>query len=192
MAIVLLLALADDFTLAVLDSGRANRGTVLGCDFSGTVAKLGSAVSESQPDLELGAHVVGFTLGGVFDDAGAFAQYVCVPAAQVQRLNVTVGAGAGVEWDVPGVPGLALDTRALYTGASYADGANTLRVPGWTRLDLGVRYTTEWSGRLVTLRTRVDNVADRNYWASSGGYPGSGYLVVGAPRTFTLSASVDF
>lgn len=103
-----------------------------------------------------------------------------------------VQANAGVEWDVPGVPGLALDTRALYTGASYADGANTLRVPGWTRLDLGVRYTTEWSGRLVTLRARVDNVADRNYWASSGGYPGSGYLVVGAPRTFTLSASVDF
>ncbi|MDI4667462.1 TonB-dependent receptor, partial [Xanthobacter autotrophicus] len=48
-----------------------------------------------------------------------------------------VQANAGVEWDVPGVPGLALDTRALYTGASYADGANTLRVPGWTRLDLG-------------------------------------------------------
>jgi len=25
-----------------------------------------------------------------------------------------------------------------------------------------------------------------------GGYPGAGYLVVGAPRTFSLSASVDF
>ena len=79
----LLLVLADDCAFEVLDSGRANRGTVLGCDFSGTVAKLGSAVSESQPDLELGAHVVGFTVGGVFDDAGAFAQYVCVPAALV-------------------------------------------------------------------------------------------------------------
>ncbi|RAR86229.1 iron complex outermembrane receptor protein [Paracidovorax anthurii] len=101
-------------------------------------------------------------------------------------------ANAGVEWDVPGVRGLALDTRLVYTGASYADAANTLRVPGWTRLDLGVRYATEWSGRLVTLRARVDNVADRNYWASAGGYPGAGYLVVGAPRTFTLSASVDF
>ena len=28
--------------------------------------------------------------------------------------------------------------------------------------------------------------------AYAGGYPGSGYLVVGAPRTFTLSASMDF
>ncbi|MDA8521332.1 TonB-dependent receptor [Acidovorax sp. NCPPB 4044] len=106
----------------------------------------------------------------------------------VSRLQ----ANAGLEWDVPGMPGLALDTRVVYTGASYADAANALRVPGWTRLDLGVRYATEWSGRLVTLRARVDNVADRNYWASAGGYPGSGYLVVGAPRTFKLSASVDF
>ena len=44
----------------------------------------------------------------------------------------------------------------------------------------------------MTLRARVDNVADRKYWASVGGFPGAGYLVVGAPRTFTLSASVDF
>jgi iron complex outermembrane receptor protein len=37
----------------------------------------------------------------------------------------------------------------------------------------------------------VDNVADRDHWASVGGYPGAGYLAVGAPRTFSLSASVD-
>lgn len=101
-------------------------------------------------------------------------------------------ANAGVEWDVPGVRGLALDTRVVHTGASYADDANTLRLPAWTRLDLGVRYLTEVGGRLLTLRARVDNATNRNYWASAGGYPGSGYLVVGAPRTFTLSASVDF
>ncbi len=101
-------------------------------------------------------------------------------------------ANAGVEWDVPGVRGLVLDTRVVHTGASYADDANTLRLPAWTRLDLGVRYLTEVGGRLLTLRARVDNATNRNYWASAGGYPGSGYLVVGAPRTFTLSASVDF
>ena len=44
----------------------------------------------------------------------------------------------------------------------------------------------------VTLRARVDNATNRNYWASVGGYPGSGYLVVGAPRTLSLSVSVDF
>ena len=68
----------------------------------------------------------------------------------------------------------------------------SLLVPGWTRFDLGARYATAIAGREVTIRARVDNVADRDYWASVGGFPGAGYLVVGAPRTFSLSASIDF
>ncbi|MET0335027.1 MAG: hypothetical protein ABW190_12205, partial [Rhizobacter sp.] len=72
------------------------------------------------------------------------------------------------------------------------DSANALRVPGWTRFDLGARYLFDLKGTLVTLRARVDNLADRNYWASVGGYTERGYLVAGAPRTFTVSGSVDF
>lgn len=101
-------------------------------------------------------------------------------------------ATAGVEWDVPGVQGLALDARLVHNGASYANAANTLRVAGWNRVDMGVRYMTDIQGKLVTLRARVDNVTDRNHWASVGGYPGSGYLAAGAPRTFSLNASFDF
>lgn len=101
-------------------------------------------------------------------------------------------ANLGLEWDVPGVRGLALDGRLVHTGSSYANATNTLRVAGWNRLDLGARYLTEVGGKLVTLRARIDNATNKNHWASVGGYPGSGYLVVGAPRAFTLSASVDF
>ncbi|MDM0122020.1 TonB-dependent receptor [Variovorax arabinosiphilus] len=103
-----------------------------------------------------------------------------------------VQGSIGVDWDVPGMRGLSFDARVVATGHSYADSANTLRVPGWARLDLGARYVTEWSGKLVTLRARVDNVADRNYWSSVGGYPENGYLVLGNPRTFSVSASVEF
>ena len=98
----------------------------------------------------------------------------------------------GLEWDVPGVRGLSLDARMITSGHSYADSTNTLRVPGWTRLDVGARYITEVAGRLLTLRARIDNVANRDYWASVGGFPGAGYLVLGNPRTFSLTASVDF
>ncbi|MGI4777936.1 MAG: TonB-dependent receptor [Janthinobacterium lividum] len=98
----------------------------------------------------------------------------------------------GAEWDVPGVRGLSLNARVTATGGSYANAANTLKVGGWTRLDIGARYLMEVAGKLVTLRARIDNVADRNYWASVGGYPGSGYLVLGNPRTFSLTAAVDF
>jgi len=98
----------------------------------------------------------------------------------------------GVDWDVPGVPGLALDARTLYTSHQYADAASTQQLPSWTRLDLGASYTTRVMDRDLTLRARVNNVTDRAYWASAGGYPGYGYLVLGAPRTFGLSATVDF
>ncbi|MFI4982590.1 MAG: TonB-dependent receptor domain-containing protein, partial [Nevskiales bacterium] len=101
-------------------------------------------------------------------------------------------ANLGGEYDLPFVPELSFDARVLYTGASEFDAANTLRVDGWTRLDLGARYLLPVGSRLLTLRARVDNVTNENYWASSGGYPGAGYLVVGTPRTFNLSAAMDF
>ena len=98
----------------------------------------------------------------------------------------------GAEWDLAQVPGLSLNARAVYTAKQYADAANTQRLPSWTRVDLGANYMTRFMDRDVTLRARVDNAFDRNYWASAGGYPGYGYLVLGAPRTFTVSATVDF
>jgi iron complex outermembrane receptor protein len=106
----------------------------------------------------------------------------------VPKSQGTVGA----EWAVPGVEGLALDSRVVYTGNRFANSTNTLLLPSWTRVDLGARWMVNVQDRLVTLRARVDNVADKSYWASAGGYPENGYLVVGAPRTFVLSASVDF
>jgi iron complex outermembrane receptor protein len=98
----------------------------------------------------------------------------------------------GGEWDIGGVPGLSLNARAVYTSKQFADAANTQQLPSWTRLDLGANYLTRIMDRDVTFRARVDNAFDRNYWASAGGYPGAGYLVLGAPRTFTVSATVDF
>lgn len=98
----------------------------------------------------------------------------------------------GAEWDVPGVHGLTATARALYTSSQYADGANTQQLPSWNRLDLGASYATRILDRNVTFRARVDNVANKNYWASAGGYPGNGYLVLAAPRTFSVSGTVDF
>ena len=98
----------------------------------------------------------------------------------------------GAEWDVPGVRGLNLNARVLYTASQFADGANTQELPSWNRLDLGANYMARILDRNVTFRARIDNVADKNYWASAGGYPGSGYLVLGSPRTVVVSATVDF
>lgn len=98
----------------------------------------------------------------------------------------------GADWNVPGVQGLALNARVLYTAKQYANDANTQQLPSWTRLDIGANYLLRFMDRDVTLRARIDNVTDKNYWASAGGYPGYGYLVQGAPRSLVVSATVDF
>jgi iron complex outermembrane receptor protein len=101
-------------------------------------------------------------------------------------------ASLGSEWDLPWLPALTLDARMVHTGDSFVDAPNTQRAPGWTRLDLGTRYALELGHRTLILRARLDNATDANYWASAGGYPGYGYLVVGAPRSLSLSAAMDF
>ncbi len=98
----------------------------------------------------------------------------------------------GTEWDVPGAAGLALTARAVYTSRQYINPANTMEIGAWTRFDLGARYVTRIADRDVTLRARIDNVADRNYWASAVVSSDSGALVLGAPRSVTLSATVGF
>jgi iron complex outermembrane receptor protein len=109
-------------------------------------------------------------------------------AIGVPKTQINLGA----EWDVPSVQGLSLNARAVYTSSQYADAANLQKLPSWTRLDIGATWTTRVMERDLTLRARIDNVADKNYWASAGGYPNFGYLVAGGPRAVTVSATVDF
>ncbi|MGQ4273793.1 TonB-dependent receptor [Terrihabitans sp. B22-R8] len=93
------------------------------------------------------------------------------------------------EYDLPWVAGLTATGRLVYNGSTFYNQANTQKVPDWTRVDVGMRCAFEdpWD-RPVVVRAGVENVFDENYWASSA----RGFLAAGAPRTFTLSASIDF
>lgn len=92
----------------------------------------------------------------------------------------------GLDWDTPWVPGLSLNGRVINTSSTYYDAANLLRMPSWTRLDIGARYVTKLAGKPLTLRANLENVADKAYWVTST------YVTVGAPRTLMLSAAIDF
>ncbi|MFZ5780447.1 MAG: TonB-dependent siderophore receptor [Pseudomonadota bacterium] len=98
------------------------------------------------------------------------------------------------EVDLPFVPGLTLAGRALYTGAQYIDTTYPRRMmPGWTRFDLGMRYSFEnpaAKGKMLVARFDVDNILDANYWAGSN--QTATFLFLGAPRTFRLSLTADF
>lgn len=101
-------------------------------------------------------------------------------------------ANLNVEWDVPMVSGLTVEGRAIHTSAQPASATNTLELESWTRFDAGVRYAFVAGDKPVTLRARVENVADEDQWVAVGGYPGSNYLTLGAPRTLRLSVSTEF
>ncbi|MDO9452278.1 MAG: TonB-dependent receptor [Stagnimonas sp.] len=124
--------------------------------------------------------------------ADASAQGLSKPYAGGQVARGGRAGILGTTYDLPWLRALALDARVVHTGDSYYDAANQTAVPDWTRFDLGAIYDLPVGTRTVTLRGRVDNVSDENYYASAGGFPGQGYLVVGAPRTFALSAAIDF
>lgn len=92
----------------------------------------------------------------------------------------------GLDWDMPWVPGLSLNGRVINTSSTYYDAANLLRMPSWTRVDLGARYATRIAGKPVVFRANLENVADKAYWVTST------YVTVGAPRTLMVSAQIDF
>ncbi len=60
-------------------------------------------------------------------------------------------------------------------------------VPAWTRVDLGLRYSTVLAGQKTVFRFKVENAADKNYLLGE-----RGFLYLASPRTFLLSAAVDF
>lgn len=102
-------------------------------------------------------------------------------ATDVGKVNLNLGG----EWDTPFLPDLTLTARTIYTSSVSIDQANTQQIPSWTRLDAGARYALRTGEKPVVLRASVENVFDQSYWVNSS-------LFRGAPRTFLVSATVDF
>jgi len=105
----------------------------------------------------------------------------------VPDLKTTVWA----EYAVPNVAGLKLNGQWQYAGKKTFDPQNTVDVPGYHVVGLGAAYAMRMGASSVTLRARVDNLFDKFYWRDVTQDLG-GYLLPGAPRTFRLSAQVDF
>lgn len=97
-------------------------------------------------------------------------------------------AKLGAEWDVPAAQGLTLTANASWVDKQYLSADNSLSIPSRTVFDVGARYALKVSGRPLTLRAAVTNVTNKAYWAK----PHYTSLALGAPRTFYLSATMDF
>lgn len=93
----------------------------------------------------------------------------------------------GGEWDIDAVHGLTATGRAIHTASVYSNANNQHQFPGWTRYDAGLRYVTSIANKPLTIRASIENLLDKDFWVLSGSFAS-----VAAPRTFVLSASMDF
>ncbi|EWM43062.1 tonB dependent receptor family protein [Bordetella holmesii 41130] len=93
----------------------------------------------------------------------------------------------GVDWDMPWVQGLSLNARVIHTSSAWFNAANTIRLPSWTRYDVGARYSTRMMGHAIVFRANIENLFNKSYWLASGTYAS-----VAAPRAVLLSAQIDF
>ncbi|MFN4360813.1 MAG: TonB-dependent receptor [Hylemonella sp.] len=85
------------------------------------------------------------------------------------------------------VQGLAFNAGAYHVGERAVNNLNQAWVDAYTTYSVGTRYRTKWDGRNVTLQANIDNLMDKDYWASAG----NGLLATGAPRTLRVAAKFD-
>ncbi len=69
--------------------------------------------------------------------------------------------------------------------------ADSPRIAGWARLDVGARYEQRAGGSTLIWRAGIDNLADRRAWRESPYQFGHAYLYPLAPRTWRVSLSAD-
>ena len=100
---------------------------------------------------------------------------------------------AQAAYNVAALPGLALLGFVTHEGERKVLPDNSIATPGWTKLDLGLRYSQKLAGKpLLVWRAGIDNLADRRAWKEAPYQYDHAYLYPLAPRTFHASVQASF
>lgn len=75
----------------------------------------------------------------------------------------------------------------IHQSASYASISNSVKLPGFTRLDGALYYTLE--GRKTRLALNIENLTDKHYYPTADG---DNNISPGAPRSFRLTLMTSF
>jgi iron complex outermembrane receptor protein len=112
----------------------------------------------------------------------------------LRPANVPRGsARLGAAYRVAAVPGLELQAALAAEGdRQVLPDDDSLRIPGWARVDLGARWQQVIDATTLTWRAGVDNVADRRAWRESPYQFGHVYLYPLEPRTWRVSVAASF
>ncbi len=93
-------------------------------------------------------------------------------------------------YNVVAVPGLALVGFVTHEGQRMVLPDNTAATPGWTRIDLGARFTQRIGEQIWVWRMSLDNATDRRAWQEAPYQFGHAYLYPLAPRSLHASLAL--
>ena len=94
-------------------------------------------------------------------------------------------------YNIAAVPGLALLGFVTHEGERMVLPDNSIGTPGWTRVDLGARYTQHVGPASVVWRAGIDNVANARAWKEAPFQFGHAYLYPLAPRGAHVAVQVS-
>lgn len=140
------------------------------------------------PTMDWRIELNGTVLNAEYDDF-----YETVSGVRVSRngnrpINIPEKlANLWVLWQF--LPSWQAQAGAQYRGDIYANSDNTSRAPGYTVVELGLRWAATSSLRIDL---RASNVFDEFYAATTAGNGGSGQWVLGAPRSFEAALTAKF
>ena len=96
------------------------------------------------------------------------------------------------DYAVSALPGLGVMANMAYEGPREVFPDDSARIPGWTRWDLGARYTQSLGAATLVWRAGIDNLFDRRAWREAPYQYSHAYLFPLEPRTFHASVEAKF
>ena len=185
-----------DWQLAWFDIVRPQSSSGLGCSGAAGSCTLAFDGEARHRGVEAAAqwHAGAWTLGGGAMWLDAERRGSSNPAIDGQRPpNVperTLKLQAG--YRVAALPGLRLLADVVHEGDRTLLPDGSLRIPAWTRLDLGLVHQHRVDGTTLTWRAGVENATDKRAWRESPYQFEHSYLYPMAPRTWRVSLQADF
>ena len=98
---------------------------------------------------------------------------------------------AELTYDMSSLPGLRLQANVVHEGNRAVLPDNSITAPGWTRLDLAVRYRQKLASTTLTWRVGVQNATDHRAWRESPYQFGHSYLFPLPGRAWHASLQAD-
>lgn len=184
-----------DAAIALFDIDRPQSADRGDCDAADScVRTIDGSARHRGVELQLAARLGAWSLGasGLWLDAKR--QGSASPAVNGLRpVNVPARSlRLNAAYRVAALPGLELQ------GGLAAEGDrivlpydSSVRIPGWSRIDLGARWETRLERSRIVWRLGVDNVTDRRAWKESPYQFGHVYLYPLEPRQWRASAQFE-